>query len=416
MKLAIEQAHFGPRSFLACILLINVLVILAIDMYAPALSSMQREFEVSASFLNLTMFLFILVSAVAIVVAAPLSDKFGRKPVLVGSSAIFAVSSALCAVSPSVGVLTVFRMGEAIGFGGITTLATAIIKDAFSKEDGKLGMTMLQSLIIVGPALAPFIGSFALSLWSWRGIFWMLALFGSIATVLSLLVSETLPSEHRLTGTVGNSLKSTLDISRHLARKPHFLPLALFLGVAGVPYFAFIGSVSYTLLDEFGMSYLGYSCIYAAVCLLSVVAPFIYMRISSRFSSRTICIIAVVVVTISCGLMFTIGQQEPWLYFAALSPYIIIEGIVRPMVFIELLDQPPSEVAAASAFLNFLYTVLSSFGTVLGTLPWPSYVIGLGIILGLTAVALLVLLIAGTRKVPPDVAEQHSSGYEDAEG
>ena len=92
MQFATPQKHLGPRAFLACVLVINASFILAIDMYVPALPLLLEEFDTSASFLNLTMFMFMLVSAFAILVAGPLTDKFGRKPILIVS----------CAVRPSV--------------------------------------------------------------------------------------------------------------------------------------------------------------------------------------------------------------------------------------------------------------------------------------------------------------------------
>ena len=103
--------------------------ILAIDMYVPALPGLLHEFDTTASFLNLTMFMFMFVSAFAILVSGPLSDKFGRKPVLVASCAIFAVSSFGCALSTSVLMLTTFRIGQAVGFGLVETDVTALIKD-----------------------------------------------------------------------------------------------------------------------------------------------------------------------------------------------------------------------------------------------------------------------------------------------
>ena len=106
-------------------------------MYVPALPLLLEEFDTSASFLNLTMFMFMLVSACAILVAGPLTDKFGRKPILIVSCAVFAASSIGCALSTSVLMLTVFRVGQAIGFGLVETDVTAMIKDAYTDKDPK---------------------------------------------------------------------------------------------------------------------------------------------------------------------------------------------------------------------------------------------------------------------------------------
>ena len=189
MQLAALQRFLGPRAFLACALAVELLIIMSIDMYVPALPSMQREFGVTEAYLNLTMFAFFAVGAVGVVFAGPLSDRLGRKPVFVFGSALFTASSLGCMLAPSVEVLVLFRMGEALGYGAVTTVETAIVKDAFSGSDLKTAMTCLQSFILIGPAAAPFLGTFVLAHGGWRGIFAALVAFGVVATVLALLIS-----------------------------------------------------------------------------------------------------------------------------------------------------------------------------------------------------------------------------------
>ena len=189
MQFATPQKRLGPRTFLACVLVINASFILAIDMYVPALPLLLEEFDTSASFLNLTMFMFMLVSAFAILVAGPLTDKFGRKPILIVSCAVFGASSIGCALSTSVLMLTVFRVGQAIGFGLVETDVTAMIKDAYTDKDLKFAMSLLQSLVIVGPVLAPFLGTLLLALGGWREIFVALAVMGIIGLVIALVIS-----------------------------------------------------------------------------------------------------------------------------------------------------------------------------------------------------------------------------------
>ena len=171
MQLAYPQKRLGPRLFFACVLTINLLLILSIDMYVPALPSMQRSFNVTEAYLNLTVFAFFLFTAVGVVLAGPLSDRFGRKPVLVLGCMLFAVSSLFCTLAPTVEVLVIFRIGQALGYGAVATIETVLIKDSFDGNDLKLTMTALQSLIIIWPAIAPFLGTFILAFSDWRGIF-----------------------------------------------------------------------------------------------------------------------------------------------------------------------------------------------------------------------------------------------------
>lgn len=398
MHLAVPQKRLGPRSFFVCALTINLLLILAIDMYVPALPGMQRSFGVSVAYLNLTVFAFFVFSAVSIVLAGPVSDRFGRKPPLVLGCALFAVSSFACMAAPTVEALVAARIGQALGYGAVATIETALIKDAFSGRDLQVAMTCLQSLIIIGPAAAPFLGTLLLSIGGWREVFLFLGACGAASTALACLMSETHPRSKRAAGGVADSLRGMLHNVRVLVRDRSFMALALLMGVAGIPYFAFIAVVSYVLLDFFAMDYLGYSLIYAAACVVTIIAPYLYMALSRRLSTGAVLKLCMALVAVSFALMGLVGQTGPVPFLFAFVPYALAEGIVRPMAFVVLLDQPAGRVGAASSFTNFSYSILTSLATVLATLGWPNFIVGIAALTGGTAVAMAVLYAWGLRK------------------
>lgn len=398
MQLAVPQKHLGPRSFFVCAMTIQLLLILAIDMYVPALPSMQRSFDVSAAYLNLTVFVFFAFSAISVLLAGPVSDRYGRRPVLLAGVALFAASSAACAVSPSVEVLVVFRAGEALGYGLVATVETALIKDAYEGDDLKIAMTCLQSLIIIGPAAAPFLGTFLLSHGSWRLVFWFLAACGAVSLVLCGFISETHRVPKDAEG-VGAALRGMGAGVKALLRDRRFMSLAMFMGVAGMPYFAFIAVVSYVLLDFFALSYFDYSVIYAIACIVTIIAPFVYVLLSKRFSVRSILVLCIGLTVASFLGLFFFGEVAPLLFLAAFVPYALAEGVVRPMAFVVLLDQPADRVGSASAFSNFAYSMITSVATVLATLQWPTFVMAVAVMTGAAAVVMTGLYAFGLRKV-----------------
>ncbi|MEG1905840.1 MAG: MFS transporter [Gordonibacter sp.] len=401
MQLAHPQKRLGPRSFFACALAINLLLILSIDMYVPALPSMQRVFDVTEAYLNLTVFAFFVFSAVGVIMAGPVSDRFGRKPVLVFGCMLFAASSLFCTLAPTVEVLIVFRIGQALGYGAVVTIETALIKDSFDGNDLKLAMTALQSLIIIGPAVAPFLGTFILTFSDWRGIFTLLTVCGFVALGLSLLISETHPhaskAERSQTG-VGAALGSMVSDIRILMHDRKFSSLALFMGIAGMPYFAFIAVVSYILMDFFAVSYFEYSMIYAGACLVTIAAPYVYVALSKRLSVRAILVLCVWLTAASFVMLALFGTASPVLFLVAFVPYALAEGIVRPMAFVVLLDQPSSRVGAASSFSNFSYALLTSFATVIATLQWPNFIFGIAVLTGASVLVMAGLYVWGLRK------------------
>lgn len=435
MQLVAPQKRLGPRSFFVSVLTINLLLILAIDMYVPALPSMQREFAVSEAYLNLTMFVFFLFAAVGVVLAGPISDQRGRKPLLLAGCGTFAAASFLCAVAPTVEAVIAFRLVEAVGYGFVMTIVTALVKDAYAGEDLKVAMTFLQSLVIIGPAIAPFLGTLLLSIGGWREVFGFLALCGLVSFALACLITETHPSagaraagrargaraaataaaepagaanpalevasaSQGAQGGVGAALRDLVAGSRALMRDRSFMSLALIMGIAGVPYFAFIAVVSYVLLDYFMLSYFEYSVIYAIACVVTIVAPYLYMALSKRLGVNAILRLSIALVAVTFVTMLAFGTASPLLFLLTFVPYALAEGVVRPMSYVVLLDQPDNRVGAASSFANCIYSVFTSVATVLATLPWSNFVTGVAVLAGASMVLMAVLYLWGMRKRP----------------
>lgn len=397
MEFAVPQKRLGPGLFLACVVIVCMLTQLPIDLYVPALPEMKAELGVSASVLNLTMFVFFFCSALGIVVGGPLMDRVGRRPIFVTACVLLMLGAFGCAMAPDVWVLIAFRVVQSVGFGFETTVATALIQDSFSGQDMQKAMTLMQSMMIIGPAIAPFAGSLLVVAFGWRGIFWTLGAIGVLQTALALLVSETLPEEHRTKGGIIQALGETAKNARPLLGNRSFVALAFVVGLAAIPYFAWIGTVSYDLLDFFGTTYLTYSVCYACTTIATIVAPYVFMFLSKRLSVNRIlgvCFGFFLAATLLLGL---VGTVSPLAFTLAFLPVTLGEGIIRPMGFVILLDQPAKQVGSASTVANFLYSMMMSVGTVLGTLNWSNYIIGVAVLSGASLVIMVVLYLWGIR-------------------
>ena len=366
-------------------------------MYAPALPTMQDAFDVSELYLNNTVFSFLFFSTLATILAGPVSDRFGRKPVLLAGCLLFTTGSLMCAASPSVEILVVARAIEALGMGVSLTLSGAIVKDAYRGDDLKLAMTLLQSLVIIGPVVAPFLGSFAVNMVGWRGVFWGLSLGGVVTVAFSCLIGETYDAAANEGKNLRASLSTMLSDSKMLVSDKSFTSLALFIGVTGVPFFAFIAVSSYILLDDFQVSYLGYSFVYAGACATNFAAPFVYMLLSRRWDTPKIMRFVIALVFISFVLLAVAGSVHPVLLLFAFMPYALAEGIARPAAYLVLLDQPPDVVGTASAFGNFSYGVITAFATVAATFPWPTFTFGLVVLTACSGVVAAMLYAIGHR-------------------
>jgi DHA1 family bicyclomycin/chloramphenicol resistance-like MFS transporter len=156
---------------------------LSIDMYLPSMPLLERVFAASTAQVQATLATFFIGYALGQSLYGPVADRFGRKPPLYFSLMLFIVSSAACAMSPSVGALTAFRLFQAIGACGGAVMSRAMVRDLFPPEELRRVFSMLILVMGVSPVLAPLVGGYLL-LWSgWASIFWTQALLGAVCLV-----------------------------------------------------------------------------------------------------------------------------------------------------------------------------------------------------------------------------------------
>ena len=202
--LACRQKRLGVVG-LVCLLVITSLVTpLSLDMYTPAIPHMTDYFDADAGTVNLTLVDYYLFFAVGLLLFGPVSDRFGRKPVLVAGVVTYVAASALCALAFDIWMLVAMRIVQALGAGATSAVSTAVVKDAIAADKREMVLSVVQVMFVIGPVLAPVVGALVLQVADWRMTFWVLALIGSGCLVLVLLFEETLPAEERVqTGALG---------------------------------------------------------------------------------------------------------------------------------------------------------------------------------------------------------------------
>lgn len=171
-------------------------------MYLPALPSMNSYFGSSSAITNLTLSAFFLFYAVGILFWGPLSDKYGRKPILLVGSILYAVSSIACAMSVNIYFLIAARILQGISSGAITSVSMAVVKDSYTGKKRESILAICQSIAGLAPMVAPIVGALILTFSDWRGSFWALALISIVNLGFSILFQETLKDEERYKGTL----------------------------------------------------------------------------------------------------------------------------------------------------------------------------------------------------------------------
>ena len=228
----------------------------AIDMYLPALPSIGDKLNASIPEVQASLMTFLGAVAVCQIFYGPISDMVGRKPPLYFGLVVFAVASLAASLSPTIGWLIVARFVQGIGACAMMAIPRAVVRDYHTGPDAARLMTLLMLVFSVSPILAPLTGSLIIELWSWRGIFMLMAFCAVLGIVLlTFAMPETRPKEMRLDSSVSSALASYAT----LLRDRRFLGLSFIGGFGMASFFGFLANSSFVYIDHYGLDPTQYS-------------------------------------------------------------------------------------------------------------------------------------------------------------
>ncbi|WP_332675412.1 multidrug effflux MFS transporter [Aromatoleum sp.] len=251
-------ATLSPGLLLALITACLMLQPLSTDLYLASLPHLARYFEASPAAVQQTLSLFVIGFGTAQLVAGPLSDRFGRRPVLLGGLALYVAASVACAVAPSIAALSAARFVQAIGCCTAVVIARAVIRDVYSPAEGGRVVAQASSWMGLAPLLGPVVGAYLQVAFGWRAAFVVLASAGlavAIATVVKMSETNAYrdPDAMRPGGLVRGY--------REILGAPVFWAYALPGALSFASIFVFISGASYVLINVLDVptAYFGYA-------------------------------------------------------------------------------------------------------------------------------------------------------------
>jgi len=265
-------------TLLAVLILISTTTPIAMNMYLPALPAIQAHFATSASVMQLSLSLFLAAMALGQLVAGPLSDLFGRRPVLIVGLTMFVVASILCAVAPNATLLIVGRVLQ--GLGGCTgiVLSRAIVRDIVGTATAASMIGYVTMGIAIAPLITPTIGGLIYEFSSWQFIF----VFMTVAGVLSLLATIFRLPESHPAQRQPHIFRRWLRELGELLRIRAFWSLSLTLGALCVAFFSFLAGGTVIAIEFFRLGPAQYGMFFVFMVSGYILGNFATARYSRR--------------------------------------------------------------------------------------------------------------------------------------
>jgi DHA1 family bicyclomycin/chloramphenicol resistance-like MFS transporter len=355
------RTRLGVIALVFYLLYMQMFSMFATDMYTPALPSMSAYFATGESLVNLTVMLFFAFMLVGMLLFGPLSDKYGRKPLLCVGCVFYSLASLVCALAFSIWMLLIARIFQALASGMVEVVAMALVKDCFDGRARENVLLWTQALFILGPIAAPLVGGWTLLFFTWRASFFILMALGLFGFLMSLVFKESLPPDQRITGSPLSSFGGLVKVARNRSFTLFMLVTTAF---SAVPFTTYLMASPYIYEGHFSLSPQAYSYFFGATAALSVLAVPLYKLTQRWVSLRRMTSVLIVLAGLAGVGILVMGARSVVFFFLCMVVLYITGSMIRPYSTNILLEMCTNDVGAASSLMNFTYIVLGVIGAV----------------------------------------------------
>ncbi len=277
MKLSIDEVGAGRL-----VLLLGALVAfgpLAIDLYLPALPAIAEGLAATPEAVQLSITVFLAGFGIGMLFYGPISDRYGRRGVMLSGIALFALASLSCLLANGVGQLIAARFVQSLGGGAASVLARTVVRDVYAPDEAIRKLSLMAMVTAIAPLVAPLLGSVLLLCFGWRGTFAAVLLWGMVSLVVVWrYLPETLPVERRGRLLLGAAFAAYF----HLLLDSYAIGLLLAGGLSFAAMFAYITASPFYFIELRHFSPTAYGTLFAVNALGIFVANYLNSRLVRR--------------------------------------------------------------------------------------------------------------------------------------
>jgi MFS transporter, DHA1 family, multidrug resistance protein len=348
--------HAPPARFALALAAVTLIGPLAVHLYLPVVPAIKDAFAVSPGLAELSFSITLATMAVATLVYGSLSDRFGRRPVLLGGLALFLAGSVLSALAPSIAVLIGARLVQAVGAGCSITITRAMARDVYGPDKLVQAIAYLTMAYTLGPMISPPLGGFLLDHLGWRSVFWFAVMAGGAIS----LAAASILGETRRGGGAGR--RSLLREYRALFADPRFSAFVLQSGFCSGTFFSIAAASPFLMEEMLHRSATEYGFLFFAFPGGYCLGNFVSSRLAGRVALERMVLagslINLAAVAAQAALIFCGGVSA----FAIFGPGAVItfsQGIALPNAQAGAMQTAPELAGTAAGIGVFGQTLLA---------------------------------------------------------
>ncbi|SFX18882.1 Bcr/CflA family multidrug efflux MFS transporter [Marinospirillum alkaliphilum] len=320
---------------------------LSIDMYLPSLPLIAEELSASQADIQLTISSFLVGLFIGMLFYGPLSDKVGRRPLLLGGICLYLLASIGCLLASSAEWLIAARFLQALGAAAASVLARAIVRDLFPLNEAARVLSLMHLVTMIATLMAPLIGGYLILLTGWRSLFVVLFVF---AALVLLACIWKIPETHHGSSR-GSSLAAVFKAYGLILLHPVALGYILCMSLTFAGMFAYITASPFVYIDYFGISPQTYAWLFSLNIGGIILLVSLNARYVGRLGTQRLLWLAAALAASSGLLMLTAGITG-WgglpLIVVALLGFVSVTGVLGANCMASLLSHFPERAGAAA--------------------------------------------------------------------
>lgn len=320
---------------------------LSIDMYLPSLPLIASDLGAPEAQIQLTISVFLAGLCAGMLCYGPLSDRFGRRRLLLGGIALYMLASVGCILAARAEHLVFWRILQALGGAAASVLARAIVRDLFPLKDAARVLSLMHLVTMVATLIAPLVGGYLILLAGWRAIFAVLLAFAGLCLLLvAWRIPETHPADKR-----GTSIGAAFRAYGHIALQPQALGYILCMGLSFGGMFAFITASPFVYIEYFGISPQHYAWLFALNVAGIMAMTLLNARLVGRLGPQRMLGFGASVAALSSLALAVLGSSGigglPAIV-ACLVLFVSVTGLLGANCVASLLARFPQQAGAAA--------------------------------------------------------------------